>query len=231
MIRESLGTVTDTFPLARGRYPGQPVSLDALCRRFEVDTSKRTFHGALIDASLLREVYLAMMGGQEVFELLTERDPRPSFDRFAIQAGGRTEPIRVIEPTNEELEAHTLRMQEIHERQLKNLTGKLKEQKDQQKNIEKQIARIDALPRLIENIGLQLVSISVTNNGSATERRGHEDKRARDLRSELEKLKREQGAVAVTRKDHAATLEALNGLIRAAEERLEELRVRGPNLF
>lgn len=55
--------VTDTLQLAREKFPGSPASLDALCRRFEVDTSSRTFHGALLDAQLLAEVYLELMGG------------------------------------------------------------------------------------------------------------------------------------------------------------------------
>lgn len=57
--------VTDTLAMARRKFPGSPASLDALCRRFGVDNSSREFHGALLDAQLLSEVYLEMMGGRQ----------------------------------------------------------------------------------------------------------------------------------------------------------------------
>ena len=57
-------TVLDTLPLARKMHPGQRNSLDALCSRYEVNNSKRQLHGALLDASLLLDVYLRMTGGQ-----------------------------------------------------------------------------------------------------------------------------------------------------------------------
>ena len=55
----------DTVKIARRRYPGAQVSLDALCRRFEIDLSRRDKHGALLDAELLAEVYLYLMGGRQ----------------------------------------------------------------------------------------------------------------------------------------------------------------------
>ncbi|MDD5388851.1 MAG: DNA polymerase III subunit epsilon [Gallionellaceae bacterium] len=58
-------TVLDTLKMAKGLHPGQKNNLDALCRRYEVDNSGRAFHGALLDAQLLAEVYLAMTRGQE----------------------------------------------------------------------------------------------------------------------------------------------------------------------
>jgi DNA polymerase-3 subunit epsilon len=58
-------TVLDTLKLAKQLHPGQKNNLDALCRRYEVDNSGRAFHGALLDAELLAEVYLAMTRGQE----------------------------------------------------------------------------------------------------------------------------------------------------------------------
>jgi DNA polymerase-3 subunit epsilon len=62
-------TVLDTLSLARKMHPGQRNSLDALCKRYEVDASKRNVHGALIDAELLALVYLAMTGGQTAMSL------------------------------------------------------------------------------------------------------------------------------------------------------------------
>ncbi len=80
--------VMDTLQLARQRFPGAPASLDALCRRFSVDASARTRHGALLDAELLAEVYLGLIGGrqpdlglvvaptEQVTVLIRERVPR-----------------------------------------------------------------------------------------------------------------------------------------------------------
>lgn len=62
-------TVTDTLAIAREQHPGQRNTLDALCGRYEVDNSNRDLHGALLDAELLAQVYLAMTGGQSVMEL------------------------------------------------------------------------------------------------------------------------------------------------------------------
>lgn len=64
--------VTDTLAMARRRFPGSPASLDALCRRFAIDLSERTTHGALIDAQLLGAVYLELIGGREPGLLLND---------------------------------------------------------------------------------------------------------------------------------------------------------------
>jgi DNA polymerase-3 subunit epsilon len=61
-----MSRATDTVLLARRKFPGAPASLDALCRRFNIDTSQRTRHGALLDAELLAEVYLELLGGRQV---------------------------------------------------------------------------------------------------------------------------------------------------------------------
>jgi DNA polymerase-3 subunit epsilon len=61
---ESLCEVVDTLALARRKHPGQRNSLDALCKRYTIDNSRRTRHGALLDAEILADVYLAMTGGQ-----------------------------------------------------------------------------------------------------------------------------------------------------------------------
>lgn len=60
-----MARVTDTLLMARKKFPGQPANLDALCRRFKVDLSERKLHGALLDAGLLAEVYLELMGGRQ----------------------------------------------------------------------------------------------------------------------------------------------------------------------
>lgn len=68
-------TITDSLVLARQKHPGQKNSLDALCRRYHVDNSARTLHGALLDAEILADVYLLMTGGQTaLFELGATQD-------------------------------------------------------------------------------------------------------------------------------------------------------------
>ena len=58
--------VIDTIPMARRKYPGASASLDALCKRFRIDNSHREFHGALLDADLLADVYVELMGGNQL---------------------------------------------------------------------------------------------------------------------------------------------------------------------
>ncbi len=57
--------VIDSLKIAREKFPGSPANLDALCRRFEIDNTSRTFHGALLDSELLAEVYLELLGGRQ----------------------------------------------------------------------------------------------------------------------------------------------------------------------
>ena len=65
----------DTVKLAREKFPGSPASLDALCRRFSIDNTGRKFHGAILDAQLLSEVYLELIGGRQPdFELASEEN-------------------------------------------------------------------------------------------------------------------------------------------------------------
>ena len=78
--------VLDTLALARQMHPGQRNSLDALCKRYSVDNSHREYHGALLDARILAEVYLAMTGGQAKFTLTEESDTARSRARAAAPA-------------------------------------------------------------------------------------------------------------------------------------------------
>jgi DNA polymerase-3 subunit epsilon len=57
--------VLDTLGMARKQFPGSPANLDALCRRFAIDNTERTYHGALLDSELLAEVYLELLGGHQ----------------------------------------------------------------------------------------------------------------------------------------------------------------------
>jgi DNA polymerase-3 subunit epsilon len=123
-------TVLDTLSLARQLHPGQRNSLDALCKRYEVDASKRDVHGALIDSELLARVYLAMTGGQSSLLLDAEEASTASAGaRFAPRdhAAGDTasSPRRqapagvgatvIIEPTPEETAAHEAMLEKIRE--------------------------------------------------------------------------------------------------------------------
>jgi len=102
-------TVLDTLTMARAMHPGQRNSLDALCKRYEVDASKREVHGALIDADLLARVYLAMTGGQTALSLDEEIavGARPSGrDDIAGAAAGRELNLVVVRATEEEVAAH-----------------------------------------------------------------------------------------------------------------------------
>jgi DNA polymerase-3 subunit epsilon len=99
--------ILDTLPLARQMHPGQRNSLDALCKRYSVDNSRRDYHGALLDARLLAEVYLAMTGGQAAFILSAEADSVRIRSRLEIPALELADvKIAVIEASEEELAAH-----------------------------------------------------------------------------------------------------------------------------
>jgi DNA polymerase-3 subunit epsilon len=94
----------DTVAMARRKFPGAPASLDALCRRFSVDNSARTIHGALLDAALLAEVYLELIGG---------RQPALGLAAAAAETGSPAEPadrqtraVRQHAPTTGERAAH-----------------------------------------------------------------------------------------------------------------------------
>jgi len=100
-------TVLDTLALARRMHPGQRNSLDALCKRYSVDNSHRDYHGALLDARILAEVYLAMTGGQAILTLSAEADSKASRARRQESASGRITPrIPVLAANEEELGAH-----------------------------------------------------------------------------------------------------------------------------
>ncbi|HEY3658117.1 MAG TPA: DNA polymerase III subunit epsilon [Steroidobacteraceae bacterium] len=99
--------VLDTLALARQMHPGQRNTLDALCKRYSVDNSHREYHGALLDARILAEVYLAMTGGQAKFMLSAESDTARSRARQAAPIRG-AEGVRivVVQASDEEMAAH-----------------------------------------------------------------------------------------------------------------------------
>jgi DNA polymerase III subunit epsilon len=104
----ALCQILDTLALARELHPGQRNSLDALCKRYEVDNSARELHGALLDARILADVYLAMTGGQGALALTESEAPAhaPVGGR-PVRAPVRTAvPLAVLSASAEELEAH-----------------------------------------------------------------------------------------------------------------------------
>jgi DNA polymerase III subunit epsilon len=99
--------VLDTLALARQMHPGQRNNLDALCKRYSVDNSHRDYHGALLDARILAEVYLAMTGGQAMLVLGAESDAAASgFQRAAPQRSASTARVVIIKADESELSAH-----------------------------------------------------------------------------------------------------------------------------
>jgi DNA polymerase-3 subunit epsilon len=102
--------VLDTLALAREKYPGQRISLDALCKRLNVDNRHRELHGALLDAQLLADVYLAMTGGQGDLGLASVQAAAPA--RIAAQLIARA-PLRVRCADTAEAALHAARLQAI----------------------------------------------------------------------------------------------------------------------
>lgn len=104
--------VFDTLTLARRKHPGQRNSLDALCKRYQIDNSHRELHGALLDAEILAAVYLAMTGGQVTLGL----DSLPADTAAAAGAsrGSRPRPaLKRVTCPEAELEAHRQRLEAI----------------------------------------------------------------------------------------------------------------------
>ena len=115
VFADHIGGVLDTLVMAREMFPGKSNSLDALCRRLEVDNTHRTLHGALMDAELLAEVYINMTRGQDA--LLIEADDESggegqgAFDVAAIDL--RSFDLPVIQPTQEEADAFDKALQDL----------------------------------------------------------------------------------------------------------------------
>lgn len=97
--------VIDTLRMAKEQNPGKKASLDALCERYAIDNAHRTLHGALLDAELLAEVYLAMTRGQESLIMSLEEEPGGG----ALELDGTPAirpPLKVLRASSAELDAH-----------------------------------------------------------------------------------------------------------------------------
>lgn len=102
-LTEYCPNTTDTYKMARELHPGQRNNLDALCKRYGVDNAARVLHGALLDAELLAEVYLAMTRGQDSLEMTQPAYANPVHARPVSLANPG---LRVLAATPEELAAH-----------------------------------------------------------------------------------------------------------------------------
>ncbi len=98
--------VTDTLVMAREMHPGQRNSLDALCQRYGIDNSSRSLHGALLDAEILLDVYLAMTGGQSSLLLDEDEEAGLRLGPQTPRSVERSAALKILEPTPEELAAH-----------------------------------------------------------------------------------------------------------------------------
>lgn len=101
--------IIDTLHIARQKFPGSPANLDALCKRFGIDNSNRTLHGALLDSELLAEVYLELLGGRQVgLSLDDDKATNMSGDGQSLNLNAKkaVRPSRNFEVSEGELAAH-----------------------------------------------------------------------------------------------------------------------------
>ena len=104
---ENICPIIDTLELSKQQRPGTMHNLDALCRRFGIDTSARTRHGALLDAQILAQVYLAMTGGQSnLFQEVADTKSNQSDPSLIKRVKENRDKIKVIYANKNELEAH-----------------------------------------------------------------------------------------------------------------------------
>ncbi|MES9945355.1 MAG: DNA polymerase III subunit epsilon [Candidatus Thiodiazotropha sp.] len=114
---DGLCAVTDTLVMAKKMHPGQRNSLDALCKRYDIDNSHRELHGALLDAEILADVYLMMTGGQASLVLdgvATDEFGDNSADTIQRLPSNRPA-LKVVHANQQELEAHQLQLDAMGE--------------------------------------------------------------------------------------------------------------------
>ncbi len=102
-IEKFAAKITDTLKMAKDTRPGQRNNLDALCRHFGINNAKRTLHGALLDAELLAEVYMAMTRGQDSL-MMDLDDAHSTLADFALNI--RNQPLLILQADVDELTAH-----------------------------------------------------------------------------------------------------------------------------
>lgn len=104
--------VIDTLVMARRKYPGSPASLDALCRRYNIDNTSRTLHGALLDSELLAEVYLELLGGRQR-GLGIEPEKKTTAQNKVVAAEREFREPRIFDVNAEEKLAHENMMDDL----------------------------------------------------------------------------------------------------------------------
>ncbi|WP_022684712.1 DNA polymerase III subunit epsilon [Sphingomonas phyllosphaerae] len=106
--------MVDTLAIARTRHPGAKHTLDALCNRYGIDRSHRVLHGALLDAQLLAQVYVELLGGRQIgLGLISEAPPVIAVE--VVAAPVRARPLRVFSPSDAELVAHAAFLKGVKE--------------------------------------------------------------------------------------------------------------------
>ena len=98
--------ILDTLVMARQMHPGQKNNLDALCRRYEIDNSARTLHGALLDSEILADVYLLMTGGQTALSLEAEDVDQRSSENLVAESSIKHENLVVWQAEESDLTSH-----------------------------------------------------------------------------------------------------------------------------
>lgn len=104
--------VIDTLAIARKKFPGSPANLDALCRRFSIDNTDRTYHGALLDSELLAEVYLELLGGRQ-HGLTLGQDKKSSDDGKNVKTERKFREPREFTLSDEEKAAHNALLEKL----------------------------------------------------------------------------------------------------------------------
>ncbi|MDC0055011.1 DNA polymerase III subunit epsilon [Pseudomonadota bacterium] len=112
---EEICDIEDTLLMARTKFPGQRNSLDALANRFEISGYDRSFHGALLDANILADVYIHLTGGQSKFEFMTSNiNSNPESDMSSLNIDLKKFPIPKIIVSKEDMLANDKRMSAIN---------------------------------------------------------------------------------------------------------------------
>lgn len=113
---EEVCEIEDSLALAKDKFPGQRNSLDALANRFDISGYDRTFHGALLDANILADVYISLTGGQSKFEFDSNNTMSNSTISSKNEISGKDIDLISIEASTNDLKEHELRLADIEER-------------------------------------------------------------------------------------------------------------------
>lgn len=113
---EEVCEIEDSLALAKDKFPGQRNSLDALANRFDISGYDRTFHGALLDANILADVYISLTGGQSKFEFDSNNTMSNSIISSKNEISGKDIDLISIEASTNDLKEHELRLADIEER-------------------------------------------------------------------------------------------------------------------